>query len=330
MNRTTIYGLRVDSDRPLGPAAGADRHDGREPDVVIRHAPAEVPPHSPEGGELMLHFAPGGDDLYFCERRADASFLLVFAGACEFEVSADLRQATVRRHVGAVTGIEDVLTLGGFLAWLLYQRGELVLHASAVQLGGAAIGFTGNSGMGKSTMAALMCAAGAEMLADDVLRVDRDGERALARRGSSELRLRKGADTLAADFVGAAPAARTSADDRQVLRPADLGADRVPLRALFVPLPDRSATTVGIHRVTPVEAAVLLLRFPRLLGWIDPAVRAAQFALTTRLVASVPVSIVRVPWGPPFDPSIARVIREQLDADADADAAPRPTLEAIA
>jgi hypothetical protein len=312
--RTTIYGLRLESDLPLHAAPTELWADA--PDLVISHSDDEIPSHGPGGGVVTMRYSPdgdGGEDLYYCERRPDGTQLLVFVEACEFEVSADLTHAVVRRHHGATPGIETVLTLGGFLAWQLYERGILVLHASAVEVDGGVIAFTGNSGMGKSTMATLMCADGASMLADDVLRVDWSDGQPIARRGSAELRLRKGADALMGSFRGASPGRRRSADDRQVLRPVDQGRDGLPLRAIFVPLPSRELDAVRVDRISPVDALFVLLRFPRLLGWQDERVRSAHFALLSRLAGDVPLSFVYVPWGPPFSTDIAPAIRAELE-----------------
>jgi hypothetical protein len=58
--------------------------------------------------------------------------------------------------------------LGTCFAILLQQRGNLVLHASAIAAGGRAMLFCGQSGAGKSTMAALLCRRGYPLLNDDV------------------------------------------------------------------------------------------------------------------------------------------------------------------
>ncbi len=69
-----------------------------------------------------------------------------------------------------------VLLAGNLLAIVLGLRGAAVLHASAVELNGAAIAFVGPTGAGKSTAAALLCAAGGAIVGDDAARVeDREG-----------------------------------------------------------------------------------------------------------------------------------------------------------
>ena len=49
-----------------------------------------------------------------------------------------------------------------------------------------------------------------------------------------------------------------------------------------------------------------LLAFPRVHGWRDKAVLAREFATLSQVVNQVPVFEATIPWGPPFDPDIAR------------------------
>ncbi|MDD3230679.1 MAG: hypothetical protein PHE09_15885 [Oscillospiraceae bacterium] len=67
--------------------------------------------------------------------------------------------------------------LGSAFCALLQQKGYLVLHGSAVQIGGRGVLFTGTSGVGKSTLAAAFCKKGYRILTDDVcaIRIDKTG-----------------------------------------------------------------------------------------------------------------------------------------------------------
>src|SRR5436190_10425745 len=69
------------------------------------------------------------------------------------------------------------------------SNGELVLHASAVVIDGAAIAFLGPTRRGKSTLAAAFAKARYPFLTDDGLILDQDGEDYLVRPRAPVLRL---------------------------------------------------------------------------------------------------------------------------------------------
>ncbi|MCA5892872.1 hypothetical protein LEP48_05820 [Isoptericola sp. NEAU-Y5] len=311
-DRRMLYGLVVESE--------IDLHQDREappagpPDVVVVRGD-DVATLEPPDGRVLIRLGDDDAPLYTMVESPDGGYLLRFFHACDVAVSADLSRMTVSRHVDAVPGLEAVLTTGAALAFQLYARGLLVLHASAVQVGDASVGFVGRSGMGKSTMAALLCSEGAgSLITDDVLRVDvHDGEH-VSRLGATELRLRKGADELSSRFATGTPNRRTSADARQILAPGAGARDRAPLAALVVPLPDRETHELRLEPLTGKDALLTLLSYPRLVGVVDPAISTAQLALTAALVRDVPVVAAHVPWGPPFAPDLGSRLAEGLEA----------------
>ncbi|MDQ8205643.1 hypothetical protein [Pelagicoccus sp. SDUM812003] len=61
-----------------------------------------------------------------------------------------------------------VYLLGSVIAALLYQRGDLVMHACSIATPNGATLFCGKSGAGKSTLAATLALNGYPMIADDV------------------------------------------------------------------------------------------------------------------------------------------------------------------
>ena len=307
-----LYGLVVSAefglhqDRPVPAGTPVDVHvRWGEPVPAEQDAPVD---------STVLLLCPWEDEVsYVFVRRPDGSFLLRFVDTCDFEISADLTSVVVRPVIGADPGVAVVLTTGAMLAFQLSLRGLCVLHASAVDVGGAAIAFVADSGGGKSTMAGLLCADGARLVTDDVLVVDELQTRPTVRLGATELRLRKGADTLVARFADA-PERRTSADDRQVLQPPGVAEDGLDLEALVLPVPDRTATAVSVELLAPKEALFELLTLPRLLGWQDPQVLARHLAHLSALVARVPVYRAVVPWGPPFPDDVAAQLTAAIRA----------------
>lgn len=308
--RAGLYGLIVECEYPLN----QNRHvpPTTPADVVVRMGDAiSVSSEAPEGTPVLEHWWEG--QRAYSAARTDAGHVLRFHGACEFRISADLTHVVAHPDIDAVPDLSTILTTGGLLAYQLFVRGRPVLHASAVEMGGSAIAFVGNSGQGKSTMATLLCARGARLITDDVLSLDLKQQSAYARLGATELRLRKGADELASLFTETdRPNRRTSADHRQVLRLDDDATDNAELRAIVIPLPDRSLSQIELIDVSRKEAPFVLLQFLRLTGWQDSSIATGHFSAMVEVARRTKVFAAKVPWGPPFDPNIARRLMQLL------------------
>ena len=149
------------------------------------------------------------------------------------------------------------------------------------------------------------------MITDDVLRVDFVDDVPQCRLGGRELRLRKSAAELSSLF-GQAPGARVTADGRDALAPRRATSDRLPLAAIVVPFPRRDINAVSVRRLAPMDALLLLVRFPRLLGWTDESVQVTQLAHLSVLCEQVPCYTIEVPWGPPFAESIASTVLAEV------------------
>jgi hypothetical protein len=91
---------------------------------------------------------------------------------------------------GASSGLLRLPLLGPVMALLMHQRERLVLHASAVRVGGRLIVFAGDKGAGKSTTTAAAVERGHALFTDDLLPVTiaPDG-RAMAYPGFPSLKL---------------------------------------------------------------------------------------------------------------------------------------------
>jgi hypothetical protein len=297
---TRVYGLTVRSEVPLHlhrPAA-----PGTPADLEIVLGTPVAPTEATPPGRVLLDLR--GSRHFYTATEDDLAFRLRFFGCCDVVLDRDLTRATVHPMSGADPDVLPVLLSGNLLAFVLAMAGEAVLHASAVQVGGAALGFIGASGMGKSTMATLLCASGARLITDDVLRLDLARATPTCALGATELRLRKGADHLAGRF-GSAPGMRTTGN--------------LPLAALVVPVPDhsRERRTAEITRLSAKEAMVLLAQFPRLLGWEDAGVSRRAFHQLADVVDRVPVHAAVLPWGPPFPVDIASQVLDAVGLLAD-------------
>ena len=173
------------------------------------------------------------------------------------------------------------------------------------------VAFVGASGMGKSTIATLFCAAGHALVSDDVLAVELTSRGADVHCGSTETRLREAASSLAATMPGRT---RTTGDGRLAVRAEGHADGRLPLGACLVPQPRRDRVDVEVRTLHPARALMLLARFPRLPGWVERQSLASEFQQLGDLVQRVPVLEAHVPWGPPFLPDIVDEVLAGLRA----------------
>lgn len=147
----TVSGLAVSSEIPL-PGLLDRPADAVPPDVTIRlgHVPDALDGASQIGPTWQL---------------ADERFLLRIPGVARFLLTAG---SAIVCEPDVETDDVAVFLLGTVMGILLHQRGQIVLHASAAAVNGAAVLFCGTSGAGKSTMAAALAQRGYACVTDDL------------------------------------------------------------------------------------------------------------------------------------------------------------------
>lgn len=138
------FGLTIESDLDLAGFTPATASG--PPDVRVRLG-------APEGGD---------DGDRSVGARAEG---VLRASVTATEVVVEPVASADRDYVGAIV-------TGELFSVVLRQRGRLVLHGSCVARDGMAVGFVGESGWGKSTLAASLVARGWHLLTDDLLVVD--------------------------------------------------------------------------------------------------------------------------------------------------------------
>lgn len=281
----------------------------REVDVTLQLGGSGPVGHEPPVGRLLLVEPDDEDGSGYAATEHAQGYTLRFNGCADFHVDPGLQHVEVVVDPDSDPGYIPILFSGTVLSFLLTMRGHHVLHASAIQLGDRAVAFVGESGQGKTTVAAMLCSQGARLVTDDVLRVDL-GPAPVVHRGGPELRLRPGSRAFAERFVLEADGYET-ADARTAVKPRE-AEDVLPLAGVVIPVPVRGLQRVGVRRLARMQALTTLLRYPRVLGWEDDGVLSAHLAAAGRLVETTPVLIADIPWGPPFLPGTAVELHELL------------------
>lgn len=300
-----LYGLCLATDLPLK-APPAD--PARAPDLTILRGEDLSADYPPPSGEVWAA-ADFGNGVSVRLAKTNTGWSLLYPSTAEVSFTSDLRTGTIH----GAPGKADILPLllgSSVPTWWLNLRGEPVLHASAVAMGDRAVAFMGASGMGKSTLATLLCARGAQLITDDALRLVREGDDFRCHYGPGELRLRPAAAALAGQF--APEQADFSADGRTTLRLAAQTGELPRLAAIFIPRPSREVKEPCVERLSLVQASFHLNGFTRVIGWqVDGPLRR-QFEWFGELTRHVPVAKLTVPWGPPFAPELAARIWDSL------------------
>lgn len=290
-----LHGLRLRSDVALVGFALPD--GGCDVDVRWgRRAPVAV--EAPPGRVIALRRF--GGRLWYVASEIGGEVTLRVPGVCDFVIEAGGGSVECRADPGADRRVVGLLVGGLVVAFLLGLRGEAVLHASAVGFGGSAIALAGDSGAGKSTLAAVLCARGGMLLSDDVVRlgIGADGTvRCVG--GAPQLRLRPGAAWVMDGFA-VPPVGTATVDDRLGVEPPAYRGPPLPLAAIALVRPSRSAPAVRLTEVTAGAKVLRLLAATRVAGWTDPTILSRQFDSLVRVARSVRVVEAEVPWGPPL------------------------------
>jgi hypothetical protein len=293
----TGAGLTIAADRQIpglrgpGPRASVD--------LTIHTAQAPV---LTAGPYVLVH--SGGDDgsgapLVVLSRSRHA-YRFEYADGTRFWVDA------AAEHVWMTwrTTFEDACTylIGPIMAFVLRRRGDVALHASAVQIGGSAVALVGPHGSGKSTAAAALARAGCAVITDDLLRLTSDGGGWLAHPYGSALRLWPASAALLYGDAEQLPRITASWDKRGLALAA--GNDAVPAPA---PVPlrtviflSRSSSAEAGCESRPVTGSDTILRLianSSASHLLDLPARADEFRAVTRLARAVASFAVTVGHG---------------------------------
>lgn len=225
-----------------------------EPEVTVGAGP--VPEALPEAGTHGLNWEmctgiDGDPD--------GARFLLRVPGIARFLLTAG---RDIRFEADAGIGPADIaiFLLGTAFGILLHQRGQIVLHASAVRVGGSAVLFCGTSGAGKSSLAAALAQRGFPVVTDDFCALDFDGAEAPVVQSDGR-QLKLWAQTIA--HLSLEP--QRGAPVRQQLQKfyvePDLShSEALPLGAVYFLREARPPHAFGIERPNVADAALLMRR----------------------------------------------------------------------
>lgn len=223
----------------------------------------------------------------FC--RCAGGYWVRFPGLADFEISADGTAVRGWRTPAASSATLHQLYINQVLPLALSQQGELVLHASAVDIGGEAVAFVGPSGRGKSTLAGSFATHESGFLTDDGLQLAWRGGELTVMPSHPSLRLWDDSRAaLGTPALAVAPAAEHSRKARFMAGgPLHYCAEPRPLRRVYF-LGPGPAEHPEIRPLKPAEAMMALVRNSFLLDISEQDMLARHFSDFAR-IADLPI-----------------------------------------
>ena len=188
----------------------------------------------------------------------------------------------------------QVGVLGPGFAALLQQRGYLVLHASAVSIGGSAVAFMGASGWGKSTLAAALHGRGHPVVGDDILATDLGTGTPVVFSGFPHFKLWPQSVAALGGSWEELPRATPDAEKR--MRPMPTGfvvGGSHPLARIYVLA--RGERT-HIEPLTPRDAFLELVAHSYGIDWLHPVSGPSDFSRRAELARAIQIRRLTRPW----------------------------------
>jgi len=179
----SLYGFEVKSEFPLFRLNSAP---GTRGTLTVKAAEGPLAPHR---GDPVSTLVSDDGRTYYASHELDGHCLLELPPTGEFLLDPD------RVHVAIDWRDEDTELLehriaSSAICTLLAMRGDLVLHAAAVQADAGAVVFCGPTGRGKSSLAAALGELGHPLLAEDGVAIDLEGGSPIAFPGARGVRMR--------------------------------------------------------------------------------------------------------------------------------------------
>jgi hypothetical protein len=214
-------------------------------------------------------------------------------------------------------GVSDqmlrLVLLGPCIGAILYQRGSLPLHASAVATDGVAVAFMAERGWGKSTTAAAMHARGHALVADDItaIRFDDVGNPNVLP-GYPQFKLWPDAAAFLGDVPEDLPKLNPDLEKRG--RPVFTAFETasLPLERIYVLDQGESP---GIKSLTPQEAFSKLVHHTYGRQLFQAVRTSTHFAQCAKIVRSVSMRGLKRPYSLDCLTEVVRLIEEDLEID---------------
>ncbi len=201
--------------------------------------------------------------------------------------------------------------LGTAMAMLLRQRGYLVLHASAVVMEDGVVAFLGESGFGKSTLAAFLNAHGHCLVADDQLAIQFENGIPIVSPAFPRLKLWKDSAAFMGYPSESLPLIHPGYEKLGVDLKENFAQKALPLKQIYLLSEGQEQ---AIEPLESQQALIALLRHTHRIQLLPAVQKPAHFHQCADIANKVPVSRLRICYSFSEIPDLVRLVEEDLAA----------------
>ncbi len=307
-----LYGLRLATTISL--TFPPDPDPGGEPDVSILEGPASLLADAFEQSGL----SPDPEAWLQQARLADGATYIRWEDLFHFLIPPDGRRIAYGRLGEASEESFQTYLLGHVLSYALTKQGHEPLHATAVEIDGRAVAFLGESGMGKSTLAAALLETGAKLVTDDLLRLEPRGAAYAAFPGPPRIKL---LPPIAEELMtGPWSGSVMNPLARKLIIPLPLEkacSEPVPLAALYAlsePEQGCDPEAIVIRTLSQRDALIELLAHAFNKKILDHARLTRQFRAAQAVASAIPVKVLAYPRRTSLIFDVCHAVRRDLEA----------------
>jgi hypothetical protein len=189
--------------------------------------------------------------------------------------------------------------LGQALSFSIIKQGGEPLHSTVVEIDGQGVGFIGDCGYGKSTLAAAFLQMGYPLLTDDLLALSEDSDSLLAYPGLPRIKLFSDiAKKVLGERVMGFPITPSSAKLIVPLAPSQSIRTPIPLKAIYVlspPAPGSLGRKATVRKLPGRKALMSIIRNTYNAKIAEPERLKRQFIWASKIVSRIPIKALSYP-----------------------------------
>ena len=237
-----------------------------------------------------FHYYTVGDDTVWTEfHRSGDGYLLRFPDLADFEVSADGKEVVAYPASEDDDATVEHLYINQMVPLALSRQGQPTFHASVVTVPGGVVAFLGQSGMGKSTLAASFALNGSSFLSDDALLVEESDSGCVVQPSHPSIRLWEDSVEQLVDASSSTSIPISYSTKARLLAGDALTYSSKPKRLLAAyVLESNDAAKVAIDTLSGLDRHMAWVNNSFLLDIEDPELLKQHFDWTHRISSAVP------------------------------------------